>query len=55
MTNATQIGDGKISLRYRMVFVFGVIIGFFATFGYALDSHLPQPVKELIKAGLKKA
>jgi hypothetical protein len=38
-----------------MGIICGVIIGFFATFGYALDSHLPQPVKELIKAGLKKA
>lgn len=49
MTDSTQIGDGEISLRYQLIFIFGVVVGILATVGYALDPHLPQPVKKQIK------
>lgn len=50
----TRIGGGEISLRYRIVFVLGVVVGMLSTVGFALAPYLPQPVKELIKAVLKR-
>ena len=50
MITGTKIGGGKISFKHRLIFVFGVIIGAIITPAF----YLPQPVKKLIKAVLKR-